>query len=388
MNELTSDFQVELKLRQRIIGYDAIKALAAFLVIIKHIPYLAKWPYGNFGADSISALASVSVPLFFIVNGALLLNKPFVWKNHVYKIVVTIICMEIWKVLTVLFYRFIKIGQESYTFKDVLLYLLGNNKLGGLPVGLFWFFNALIAAYLMLPIIKLLFDMADQSFLRWFTLVLGFFTVILPTTRFILFVLSVITGHNIFALTDPLSSFSTFDNSAYVLLYFILGGLVSHNALSNKTTKQQNHKTRGYFLSLCWLGIIVCCAINYAFNYYKEMRPNSELADFTLQSLLQSVVLTVLLLMLFIPIRITSGLSKAISFFGSNTFGVYMLHYWFISFLRKLQDRQIFALPSSHSEWIMFGENLIAVFAIYLLCNLISWTFSKIPIVSRIFTLK
>ena len=71
-----------LRSGERFAGLDLLKAIAILLVVFVHdndifIDFLSRpdiWTYTNYGLYSLVALC---VPILFLVNGALVMNKPF-----------------------------------------------------------------------------------------------------------------------------------------------------------------------------------------------------------------------------------------------------------------------------------------------------------------------
>ena len=69
--------------------------------------------------------------------------------------------MSIWKLLIAAFFVYVD-GSHSVGVKNLVVFLFGGG-FGEYPVGYFWFMNALIAVYLIYPLIKIAFDSNDKS---------------------------------------------------------------------------------------------------------------------------------------------------------------------------------------------------------------------------------
>lgn len=115
----------------RIIFLDLIKIVAAFLVVFYHIAFYSLdygfvlgTPYVPNIDRIIMSIAACSVPLFFLVNGALMLSKPRPWKSVYFKAAKVLILIVLCRFLS---------------FPD-------------------WFFKTLIALYLLYPLIAYLWE--------------------------------------------------------------------------------------------------------------------------------------------------------------------------------------------------------------------------------------
>ena len=79
----------------RILYFDYLEVLAIFLVVSIH----RSWFDLSYSASILSIICSICVPLFFMVNGALLFHRSFDLKKHIHKIVAMFIALEGWRIL-------------------------------------------------------------------------------------------------------------------------------------------------------------------------------------------------------------------------------------------------------------------------------------------------
>ena len=94
-----------LRSDERFAGLDLLKAIAILLVVFVHdndifIDFLSKadvWTVTNYGLYSLIALC---VPILFLVNGALVMNKPFDAKRFFLKTLKIAALTVIWGILT------------------------------------------------------------------------------------------------------------------------------------------------------------------------------------------------------------------------------------------------------------------------------------------------
>ena len=90
-------------MKQRFVSLDILKFVAISLVCSCHFLYYRDTGVENF----IAILACVGVPLFFMVNGALLMNREFDLSRHLKKTVSLLAVLMVWKILTPVLEQFI-----------------------------------------------------------------------------------------------------------------------------------------------------------------------------------------------------------------------------------------------------------------------------------------
>lgn len=167
------------------------------LVVLLHYSFYTKYYSSGLAGTAATVLCVVCVPLFFLVNGALLLPRRI--KPHHYRNVLKMILVVlVWKVIAALFFVFANAGHQV-SFKDFLSFLLGG-QLGGYPAGYFWFMNALIGIYLVFPLVKQAFDSRDRKPLIALVAVIFGFTVCKDTLKLLLQLLGMVTGHEFASL--------------------------------------------------------------------------------------------------------------------------------------------------------------------------------------------
>lgn len=195
-----------------------------FLVVMLHYSFYTKYYSNGVAGTLVTVMCVVCVPLFFAVNGALLLPRPLDEHRHYRKVLNIVIIVSIWKVLAAIFFIYVD-GSQTVTIKDFCIFLLGGN-LGGYPTGYFWFMNALIAVYLILPLAKMAFDSDRRIVLHALMAVLFGFTVGKDTVSLVLQGLGTLTHHDFASIMNSIDEYYIFGSYGYVLLYFLVGGLV------------------------------------------------------------------------------------------------------------------------------------------------------------------
>ena len=140
---------------KRFLYLDVMKTLAMFLVCAIHYPLLQESRMNNF----IQMYCYTGVALFFMVNGALLLNaQNYSDKRHIKRIIKICIQLLMWEVISItFFFALYKPNIEGISLAELLSYLTGD-IIRGMPTGHFWFMRTLIGIYIVYPMIKSLWN--------------------------------------------------------------------------------------------------------------------------------------------------------------------------------------------------------------------------------------
>ena len=162
-------------MKTRLDNIDLLKALAIYLVVIYHFNRIpvniidtdSYWNYFNFYLKSIF---STCVPIFFFVNGLLLLNKEKIdIRKHIKKIINIVILTVLWGFITLV--ALIYIRGEMLSIPQIIkgswsLRQGWNNHL--------WFLCTLIVIYVFYPLIHAVYHTNKKSFYFFFVCVMLF----------------------------------------------------------------------------------------------------------------------------------------------------------------------------------------------------------------------
>ncbi|MCI8326162.1 MAG: acyltransferase [Lachnospiraceae bacterium] len=180
-----------------------------------------------------------------MVNGALLLNREFDLKRHLSKMIHIFLVFCCWKFLMVFLCEiFFHEPLCPWTIPEFLNYMAGYQT-SYHPTEAFWFFPALLQIYLMLPIVKKIYDLEKKEYIKYVCALL-FCVSFLPRTLDQIFE---IAGLQILDVTivDFYNPFGTYSNH---LLYFILGGLLHKKYYVEK-------EKDGAIVKTCILAILI-----------------------------------------------------------------------------------------------------------------------------------
>ncbi len=345
--------------KSRIWGLDALKAIAICMVIPLHMglfrPDFIQTPTISNFLQYMMRLASEGVPLFFFVNGFLLLGSTtFDIKKHLHRIKKVLFLLLTWSFILVVVQVFIR--RSPLTLSSTLGFVLGT-RTGSQFTGVLWFLQALLGLYIVFPFIKSVFD-GDKRIRK---MAVSIVIVVAVVSALIGQVVPVFTAllplHWQAALQESGGWFARVNPFANVgaLLFFIVGGLVrcytNEHAIPGRRWIVSG--LVAYLVVLAWgvlasmlsgrlLGPgILCSALGGPFValawFALTMAPCSKLGKVAL-------------------------FQRAITSLGSSTMGIYLLHVPVITALSTMW------VPAA------FGERLL--FACVVL--LVSWGLTEI----------
>lgn len=168
---------MENKVKKRIFYFDEIRALAILFVILCHtttIYHPFNYSFSPLAIPSIlNMLGWVGVPLFFMISGALLLNREYTLKDFFKRRFTRILYPFIfWMIITLsLYYFFLGFGE-----KELLKVFFGDNRYT-------WFIWVMMGIYLILPVINSFIVEYGMKGVRYF-LAIWFIIIILQTIGF------------------------------------------------------------------------------------------------------------------------------------------------------------------------------------------------------------
>ena len=215
----------------RIAYFDYLKLISIILVIYVHMAWISESKFSNLTM----LLTIVAVPLFFMVNGALLFSKPLDIKKHYIKVVKLILTVIVWKLIIFVVWNALgRVDKGELRFGNILTYLLFERRIGDTPVEHLWFMYSLIRIYIFYPLIRLMMD-KDKKYLKYILIIAFVFSF---GTEFMNW------GYRTINNSLELGKYSVI-NATYLpipdlqyLTYFILGYLI-HSKLYEKSFEKK-----------------------------------------------------------------------------------------------------------------------------------------------------
>lgn len=356
--------------KTRVVGYDIAKVLAMFLVVLLHYSfyYVGSIPDSRITRAAMT-ITVVCVPTFITVNGAILLNKPLNVKKHARKLLRVAMLLFIWRGIHIVAYRIL--GSPSIGVAQVVSILLGNTGVDGYLTGHFWFLEALIALYAILPIIKLAFDNEDKRPLAIAIGALALLTFGLDGIRSVAEAFFGSPGTKLSATLQPISNLNIFGPYGYLIVYFVVGGFLGSKRATDAVRKHS--PTAFALVALANVSVGITVALHEAQYSGKLVGPFSTKNGYWLpMTLLETIALVILCLALGNAIN-SSKIKRFATFMGSNTLArTHVVDYF---------------IPQSLSPATRLIISALFVLSIQVLLSIVSDLLRKTPAVKWLFSL-
>ena len=148
--------------RQRIAYLDIVKLIAMISVCLYHFPMDAAAPYssplaaGTLVRRYLIGLNAVCVPLFMMVNGALLMGGRFDCRKHALRTVKLVAGVYVWYLITQIIGHLARDGAHYLGghLTGILYSALFLYEYDGIALTHLWFVQMLAAVYLLLPLLR------------------------------------------------------------------------------------------------------------------------------------------------------------------------------------------------------------------------------------------
>ena len=309
-------------------------------------------------------LFSACVPLFFFVNGALLMNKESIdIKMHMLKMLKLAALTIVWGVITIFVLAILR--GEELNLLTILRYIF-TLKLKW--VNHLWFMEALFVVYFFYPLLHLAFAQ-KRPFYYFFLGAVIFFTIGNSSFSILLNFFNHYTSSwksfdfrlNLFGQFNPFRGIYGFS-----IAYFMLGGVVFHYSyLLNKRR----------IVIIALAAIPICMSLLYGYGSMMSFK------DGKIWDIVWNGYDTVFTLTIVLSIYVLSMNYKAKAFYGKiihsvgeNTLGIYFIH----ALIGEGFKQTYFDMEFSHN----FIVNALYILLILLLSLLLALVIKKIPILN------
>lgn len=359
-------------------GYlDILKILAMMCVCLYHYPlirhtgYVRPFPVDTLLLRYFRVFDAVCVPLFMMVNGALVLNRPFQLRKHAARCGFLLLGVYIWYLITMVLGHVWRsgFGYVAANWRGILMSAQYLYEYDGIGTSHLWFVQMLVAIYLLVPMLRAVFESEDlqvQKGLLFFLGAMGVFSFLLQDVshvRAAVPLLKKIDLSGLYTVNPFMGMYGA------MITYFVLGGLL-HRAYE---------KMLRVPLWMCAAMILFGSVVLFAEWYLVTIRTET-MYDIVYggYNCLPTVLMTVGLFMgvakLEERLHLSEGkLGGVIHLIGRNTLAVYYLHW-----IMGLTVLQLVSVPGS------FAVNLIKAAVMVLVCALIGEGLRRIPFVRRL----
>lgn len=321
---------------------DICKIIAMFLVIILHTVCNGIKENQKDFSLLIYYFGTFAIPLFFMVNGYLQLNKVKDYKYVLKKILNIFMVCIIWNIPIVIFKLVIE-GENSNIISNVFLNYIQKGFFWQ-----FWFLGALILIYIFLPLIQKLFNKTDKY---------KFITILLIIVSSLVDLFNIINnnflGNDIIKNSIP----QVFRIWTW-LTYFFIGGLVRKN---DPLKKVDNKK----LIVITFVSLFV--SVLYAYNF-----SNILYSNLYAENLYDSFIVIATTFLIFNCFSRIQTSNKLITDIGKLNMGVYIIHPTIIKIFKYFN--------------LLYNNYLNIIFSaiIFLICIIITKVISKIPYLNKI----
>ena len=353
---------------------DALKALAIFFVCCYHfsllgdVGYRANPSLWRVVQNALIGVNSVGVPLFFMVNGALLLTRPFDLKKHLLRMLTLALQFLFWRAVTILVLAgsvgFDWSGYGKAGFLNAFLLL---QNVPGVNLSHLWFLPTLLSLYLIAPVLIL--GTREHS---------GVTALLLITIAALSFLPNAITAlqHAFPALMYlNFSALSVFNPFAVLVgpmtFYFLLGGLMQRNL------ERWRALPLALPVAVFLAGMLLLCGTWFVESRFYDANWDQVWGGYTsFGTPLMAAALFALAAR--VPQRVyrLNCVANTLRLVGDNTLAVYYLH-WILHYACGCA---LVALLPARGFFINGGKALLQV----LLLSLLGAALKRVPVVRRL----
>ena len=320
---------------KRIVYFDILNVIACFSVVCLHCNgWIHIFIKDNlWGARVlIEVVFYFAVPVFFMLSGATLLNyRQRYSTTEFYKkrFIRTVIPYLFWS--TIIYIIYLLKGNPPFGWDETITRF----TTGEIPYTFYWFFIPLFMLYIFLPFFSLMVEKLKNSQLLYRCLFLFLFQSVIPT-------ISSIANLNL-SFQIPIAGYA---------IFMFLGYLLSNN------NYESNNKFFSVLSVVCFL-LLVC---RYYLIYPLNGKSEPLFSYFGLYSILPSMWMFLFIKKIAKPFHL-DRFSSIWRFLASKSYGVYLLHAFFIIVLEQF-------IPMNSLSFMTIGVIIIylsTILATYLL---------------------
>ncbi len=365
----------------RYIYMDILKFIAACMIVAIHFSCAGiNFEYTEILSFNILKkmmvdVCSIGVPLFFLVNGALLLNKDYNYKKILRKTAKLFIQFVFWSCITVFIiakYNNIDLLQNGKIFFTNQL-LFGSG--GMVDVSHYWFIRVLICIYFFYPFIKHCYDNRKEkdSYFYIFLIILAFFSLIIPLFTFFakmfpsIRIIDLSNLYEFFPLNYPIGT---------MMLYFIVGGLLQNNLEKIKRIKFI------YIIIAFILSLVMLEFDWYISSSYNGSTIRGVYTPYnSLPVMIMCISIFIIIFKINEKIKFPKFIENFISTIGNNTITIYYLN-WILGYTLMPKIIEILILNYHFTYGVWF--NLLRTIIIVVICGYFGKLLGYIPIIKKI----
>ena len=346
------------KTNSREISFDIIKIIATFLVLFYHLEIIDMgYVQGEYYRASINyiitGVCAMSVPLFFMVHGALLLRKKYSIKVIMGRMIKLLTLLVIWSVI--IFSSTQGILVSGYYVSFFKLIVSGSDYTTHL-----WFLRTMLILTLLLPILYKVYTYKYKILLQGIIIIL----LLCPFTYNLIILFANRFGWEYFSKYSITGVFTM-----YSVLYFLVGKIMYDSFKRNKVNGVLNKYVLPLLATITGWTFIIYESVTWT-NLIGDLHDNVNSCFPTMGALLLAVGVFRLILNINISNKRLVNIIKTIS---DNILGVYLLHYPITILVEEYLDSEVPLMIS-----------LIIAILIFISIILVTMLIRKIPHVRKL----
>ena len=357
--------------RSRITYIDWLETMAIFLVVCCH--YAITAGEGVWQNVIFQLCTTIAVPVFFMVNGSLLLNHSFDLKKHIIKTAFFIIATVLWK-LIYLITVYYTMGFEFASIEplDLFNYFCGANLYEPyIPAEHFWYMYSLIGIYLIFPVIKALYDSKFRNVYKYFMILIFVFFFLFSEVNEIMTYLA--ETYNIPQYMTETFSYTMLPlgyNIGY-LFYFMLGPYMHSKFYEQKDRFDTKHRIIMFLIMYLSFMLILIQKI------YQEGTLDGEWVSLNCSyTRVTTCVMACAAYAFFASLEYKNKVMNSFNaFISKRTMNIYCLH----MLLCYLYEKLIYAV----SPWQSIGLHIVKTIVIIAVSLIITEPFTWVPGVNK-----
>ena len=345
---------------------NVLRIIAAFFVIFNHSGDYGFYLYTFYPCGSVqywvylafSIFSKVSVPLFFLISGALLLNKPDeslkdLWSRRIVKMIIPLVVFSLVYYFYILYW-----SGEPFSLKRFALTLYSSDWMHHL-----WYMYAYISFLIVLPFLRsMVKNLSDKYFVYMFILAI-FFNGFLVIAEYLL-------GNRTVTINSYIVPAWIISNT---VLYPSIGYYLQHRADYLMTKKN---------IAVLWGANIAGFVLSSLMNFFKcnveGVAVKTEIFHGCFV-LVNCITVYVTVKYLFMNRKLPAMADRVLKSVGECTFGIYLVH-------MLLKDRPF--IVEMAEKLCAAGVNrmlsaLAYCTAIFAVAYVITFVVSKIPVVKK-----
>lgn len=346
---------------QRVVYFDYLRIIAIFSVVVLHVTTV-NWDSGDVRSFSwqvhnfYDAIVRWGVPVFVMISGALFLGKPQplqkLYGKNILRIVAT---FAVWSTLYAFWRQFITHNNPSLKglVKEILL---GHYHL--------WFLFMIVGLYIVVPFLN---KIVENDKTAWYFVILSLvFAFVIPQCAQLIGLRFDGASNIINQLISKLDLHMVLGYTGYYVLGYML----------NKTVIKKKHEIIIYLLG--FVGLAFTVVVSTLLSVHSQTPVITIFSNMTPNVFLVSVAVFTFAKQHWNKPAASAFTQRTLPFLSQCTFGVYLIHPFFIEGLSKFANLS----TTSFNPIISVPVLSVAVFAVSFL---VSALFNRIPFVNKWF---